>query len=45
MIYIIKKCRIKEIYLFDYFALYWLGLTNEIIVDTLDSSVIQFLNA
>lgn len=29
----------KEIYIFDYLALYWLGLTNEIIIDGLDSSV------
>jgi len=39
MIFVIKKCRLKEIYIFDYLALYWLGLANEIIIDGLDSSV------
>ncbi|CAD8207397.1 unnamed protein product [Paramecium pentaurelia] len=42
MIYVIKKCRQRSIYIQDYLSLYWLGQVNEMIIDKIDDKVTMF---
>ncbi|CAD8118175.1 unnamed protein product [Paramecium sonneborni] len=42
MIYVIKKCRQRSIYIQDYLSLYWLGQVNEMIIDKIDNKVTMF---